>query len=130
MSRYVIAVSGGRHYGERQGSGEDWHKRMLEEIHHVRHALDRIHAARPIDLLIEGGASGADRHAREWAEANRVFRATFFAPWPIGPQAGPMRTTLMLEVIRPSLFVRFPGDKGTAHAVAEATRLGIERKDA
>jgi hypothetical protein len=32
-------------------------------------ALDYLHARRGIDLLIEGGQTGADRHARHWAES-------------------------------------------------------------
>jgi YspA, cpYpsA-related SLOG family len=37
----------------------------------VWHALDRLHAELRFTALMEGGAAGVDRYAREWAATHR-----------------------------------------------------------
>src|SRR3569832_2373430 len=65
--------------------------------------LDRVHVKRPITLIIEGGATGADRFAREWAIARGVRYQTFEANWQrYGNRAGPVRNHTMLHESKPN----------------------------
>ena len=79
-----------------------------------------------ISLLIEGGARGADRLAREWAGANMVPVRTFAADWRLhGGAAGPIRNAAMLRGGKPDLIVAFPGGRGTADMCAKAELAGV-----
>lgn len=84
-----------------------------------------------IDLLVEGGARGADRMAREWAERSGVQFATVPALWDYYRRhggygrAGPIRNRAML-LIRPSLVIAFPGGNGTADMVDAAGAAGVQ----
>ena len=89
--------------------------------------LNDVHESRKIDILIEGGASGADKRAREWARSNGIHVATVDALWggPLGKNAGPARNEAMLRLI-PDLVVAFPGGTGTASMVRIASQAGVE----
>jgi hypothetical protein len=77
-------------------------------------------------VVIEGGARGADRQAREWALANGLDVQTFEADWHVhGRRAGPIRNQRMLEEGQPDLVVAFPGGHGTANMVRQAEARGI-----
>lgn len=81
-------------------------------------------------LVIQGGARGADLHARAWATARGKPCATFDAPWAaLGRGAGPIRNGWMLEFGHPDLVVAFPGGKGTADMVSQAQRAGIQVRE-
>lgn len=69
----------------------------------------------PISVVIEGGASGADLMARNWAVQNGVPVETFDAEWEKhGRAAGPIRNRRMLEEGKPDVIVAFPGGRGTS----------------
>lgn len=96
---------------------------------HVRVSavLDKLHAAKGIDLLIEGGANGADHCAASWADDRGVARDQYAADWENhGSFAGPMRNTRMLNEGRPDLVIAFPGGRGTADMVKKARKAGVE----
>lgn len=77
-------------------------------------------------LVIEGGARGADRLARRWAERREVQCRTFAADWAKhGKSAGPIRNLLMLDEGKPDAVLAFPGGRGTADMVRQAERAGI-----
>lgn len=76
--------------------------------------------------IAQGGASGADELARDWAEANGVECLTFDAAWKKhGLRAGPIRNALMLEDFNPSVVVAFPGGKGTADMIDKTRKAGL-----
>ena len=84
-------------------------------------------------VIIEGGASGADALAREWA----IFREQTFievrAKWStIGRGAGPERNERMAIVWKPDRVAAFHDNievsKGTKSMIAIAERLGIPVK--
>ena len=54
---FRLLVTGGQHY---------------DETAHIRATLDRIHAKRPITVLIHGNAGMVDREAASWAEAHEI----------------------------------------------------------
>lgn len=110
MTRRVL-VCGGRDYADY------W---TVVEV------LDGLHRADPIDCIIQGGALGADRFAREWAVRNKVPHEEFPADWKrYGRAAGPLRNGDMLCRGRPDLVVAFPGGAGTAGMVALSRKAHV-----
>lgn len=84
--------------------------------------LDRVHARRPVTLLIEGGATGADNLARRWALARDIEVATYRADWArYEHRADSIRNAQMLREGRPELVVAFKGGRATAHMVTIAS---------
>lgn len=76
--------------------------------------LDDLHAREPIELIIEGGAEGADRIGRYWALAQGIPCMTIHAPWDtLGPAAGPVRNEWMIRYGQPDRVLAFPGGRGT-----------------
>lgn len=107
-----VLVCGGRHYSNHAA---------------VEHALTVLHARRGITLLIEGGATGADRLAREWAKKRGVPFETEEADWTkYGDAAGPIRNALMLSKWKPDGVVAFPGDRGTRDMIRKAEAAGLK----
>ena len=112
----TVLVCGGRDYADQ---------------HHVDFVLDALHQARDIWHIVEGGALGADRLARNWARRNDVRFSTYEADWQRhGKAAGPIRNGVMLRMERPALVVAFPGGAGTANMVRQAQAAGVEVYDA
>lgn len=92
--------------------------------------LNKLAADWPSDtIIIEGGALGADRLARLWAEENNYVVQTFPAQWKqYGDAAGMIRNQLMITKGQPDLVVAFPGGRGTADMIARAIAQGIRVK--
>lgn len=89
--------------------------------------LDKLHGEAGIDVIIEGGARGADACGKEWAFRRQVECQTFEADWENqGTFAGPARNARMLNEGRPDLVIAFPGGRGTADMVRKARRAGVE----
>lgn len=93
---------------------------------HVWRTLDQIHEQQQIKALMQGGAPGADRFARDWAATKpSIARYVCHAEWEkYGRAAGPIRNARMLGW-EPDVVVAFPGGIGTADMVAKATAAGI-----
>lgn len=88
--------------------------------------LDEFNREIGIDLIIQGGAKGADQQARLWACANKRPCATFHAHWQtLGKAAGVIRNEWMLEFIKPDIVIAFPGGRGTSHMIETARKAGI-----
>lgn len=81
-----------------------------------------------IDLVIHGGAEGADRLGGEWAARRSIPVCVFPANWKHqGKAAGPIRNAHMLRYGQPDAVVAFPGGAGTANMIAQANerRLAV-----
>jgi len=90
--------------------------------------------------LLQGGAGGADRLAREWASRRAVPCLTMHAHWDrAGLRAGPERNQWMVDLANrligewpqaePTmqvLAIAFPGGKGTADMVRRCRDNDIE----
>ncbi|HDR9497067.1 TPA: DUF2493 domain-containing protein [Burkholderia cepacia] len=110
-----IIVCGGRDYGQ-----EEREERLLFDV------LDAQHALRPIELVIQGAARGADTMAKLWAEARSVDCLSVPAKWEKnGRGAGPIRNARMLDY-EPDLVIAFPGGRGTANMVHQAKTAGVK----
>lgn len=97
---------------------------------HVRRVLDEIHEKSPIAKLIEGGATGADRAAKWWAQQQKpsVPLHSFPAAWYrrlYGANAGTVRNAEQLREGKPSHVLAFPGGSGTDDMVDKATLAGV-----
>ena len=100
-----IIVTGGRDY-------DDW--AMLQDV------LSAFDAK----LIVQGGAQGADRMARKYAEDNKIVSVTVEANWnKHGRAAGPIRNREMLMEYPEAIVVAFPGGAGTANCVKQAVEL-------
>ena len=107
-----VLVCGGRNYRNHERVGA---------------VLNKLHDEMGIDLIIQGGARGADELAFGWARANGIADEQYDADWEThGTFAGPMRNKRMLEEGRPDLVIAFPGGRGTADMVRKARRAGVE----
>ena len=87
-------------------------------------ALDRAIAKFGIDTVIEGGATGADTLAREFALERKLSVIEFRADWGLGNRAGPVRN-MMLLAQKPDMVIAFPGQNGTAHMIKCARTAGV-----
>ncbi len=106
-----VLVCGGREYADQDK---------------VNEVLTDIHKKNPIDILIHGGAKGADRLAWNWTVDNDVTVLVYTADWnKHGRAAGPIRNRRMLDEQHPDLVVAFPGGNGTAHMVDIAKKDGV-----
>lgn len=79
------------------------------------------------NVVIEGGARGADRHARNAAHALHLHVASVPALWGImGKRAGRERNAAMLA-LKPDLVLAFwDGEsRGTAHMIGLAEKAGV-----
>lgn len=108
---YVIAVTGGRDYQNRQV---------------VYDNLDEYHDHLEISALITGLARGADTLAYEWARNRGVPTWEFPAEWKrYGRSAGFRRNEQMINEGQPDFLIAFPGGNGTAHMVRKTKAADI-----
>jgi hypothetical protein len=78
-----------------------------------------------IDMLIHGGASGADIKAAQWAQSKGIHTARVDALWNhYNKAAGYKRNSAML-LLKPDYCVAFPGGRGTAMMIDLCRRSGI-----
>ncbi len=121
----TIVVCGGRTYSDAA--------RVAEVLGTVLARAGRAywagHSGIPLTIR-HGDATGADKLAKDWCEANGVPDDPFpvvMSEWrTYGKAAGPIRNARMLaEPPTPDLVVAFPGGAGTADCVAQARALGI-----
>jgi hypothetical protein len=114
----IVLVCGGRGYGGTK-----------EEQAHIYSTLNGIHVDTPIEKIIEGGATGADTWAYEWAMDSSIQVKVYPANWnKYGKSAGHRRNAEMLKYEDVDLVVAFPGGAGTASMVHMALNKGIEVK--
>lgn len=107
-----VIVCGGRNYRDRAA---------------VFAALDRLHAERVIDIVMQGAAKGADELAHEWAAERDIPCVSYKAEWDLyGNRAGPLRNQKMLDIGMPDGVVAFPGWRGTADMVERAEVAGLK----
>jgi predicted Rossmann-fold nucleotide-binding protein len=100
--------------------------RDYKNVSAVRHVLYAIHRKKVITCLIEGGATGADALAQEWARMVGIPVKTYPADWEKHEKAaGPIRNALMIEDGKPDGVVAFPGGRGTANMIDLARKAGI-----
>jgi len=77
------------------------------------------------DVIVQGGARGADLMAAQWAQRNEVAYETFVARWDLyGAFAGHMRNSAMLNA-GAQLVIAFPGGRGTTNMIEIAREAHV-----
>lgn len=78
------------------------------------------------DLVVQGGAKGADAIAKRWAAEGKIPCETFHAEWGVyGRAAGHLRNGLMLDSHPGAMVFAFPlGGPGTADCIRQAVKRG------
>ena len=110
-----VLVTGGRNYND---------------LNNVYRVLNEIDGKTRITAIIQGGASGADELARQWAKTVGITPKTYKADWTkYGKAAGPIRNSTMAKESRADLCIAFPGGTGTADMIDKANRAGIPVRD-
>lgn len=105
----IVLVCGGRNFNDIL---------LMDKV------LGQIHAETPIELVIEGDATGADTMAGNWAYLRGIHVARVAAMWKFKNAAGPMRNRAMLK-LKPDLVIAFPGGNGTSDMIAAAKKAGV-----
>lgn len=101
--------------------------RDFDDFESVNEELTWLAGEHRLDVIIHGGARGADTLAGEWAQLCRVPVEVYLADWKKhGRAAGPMRNQRMIEEGQPDLVMAFPGGAGTTDMVLRAKAAGIE----
>lgn len=109
----IVLVCGGRKYADKE---------------YLKTMLDAVHEQRAITLLIQGGATGADTLAAEWALKNEINYRTYPAKWKrIGDKSAGMKRNKEMLDDNPNidLLVAFDGGVGTAGMVKLAKERDI-----
>lgn len=130
-----LVVTGGRDFGAKPRIRKDESRIAFEariaiaqrQRLFVFETLDNIRFEHGVARIAEGGATGADRVARDWAKSRGVPCRTYEARWnTYGRSAGPMRNVEMLRKENPDFVLAFPGHTGTADCCRQAAAMGIE----
>lgn len=78
----------------------------------------------PFSLVVEGGATGADRGGELFAQALNLSHAQVVAEWDrYGNRAGPIRNGVMLMNYQPDIVFAFPGKSGTRDMIGKVEAL-------
>lgn len=88
-----LLVCGGRGYSDRD---------------RLERTLDAVHRKHSIEVVIHGGAAGADTLCSEWASSRGVPSRVIYADWSVGKAGGPLRNLRLLEEGRPTHGIAFP----------------------
>ncbi len=107
MSR-VVLVCGGRDYNDQEA---------------LFAALDA--RLSPDDIVVQGGAEGADRLARHWCSARGVHYATVPALWKNFKRGAGFRRNTAMLLLRPDEVLAFPGGRGTDMMCRLAEARGV-----
>jgi len=86
--------------------------------------LDHVLSSRLPSLVITGGCPrGADALAEKWCDRHGIPYLVMRALWSAeGKRAGPIRNGRMLLLMLANELIAFPGGRGTADMVRQATR--------
>lgn len=131
----IVIICGGRHFA---AVPKDTPREQMEAAMQLAGAqrrmmyaaLDEQHAEAEISAVIEGGMSGADDVARDWAGDRRRGHLRMEADWDkYGRAAGPRRNAAMLREHPVTRVICAPGGDGTADMRTRALDAGVAVTD-
>lgn len=77
-------------------------------------------------IVIQGGATGADAFAKQWAASKGVCCIEVPAAWEAyDKRAGAIRNGWMLKFVLPHIVMAFPGGNGTNDMCKQASTAGV-----
>ncbi len=101
--------------------------RFYTDYDYMKASLDAIGGADKINVIISGGARGADSLGERYARENGIEFVLFAADWnKHGKAAGPIRNKQLIEEGKPELVVAFNPGKGTKDTISRAEQNNIE----
>ena len=107
-----LLVCGGRHYDSYQ---------ELKSL---------IDGFKNIEIIIHGGAKGADKLVGKIAREKGIEEIEFPANWEeYGRAAGPIRNKQMLDEGKPDAILAVKGGRGTENMINQALKAGVEVYD-
>lgn len=89
----------------------------------LKRKLDAIFANQDHVEIVSGAAKGADALGEQYAQERGWPVKRFPADWDLGKRAGPLRNSEMVAYA--THLVAFPGGKGTADCIKQATDAGL-----
>lgn len=99
--------------------------RDFEDFDLLEAELDKLASSEIIEMVIQGGARGADTMAAQWCSDKRIPCLEVPADWPKhGRRAGYLRNVHMLT-FEPDVVLAMPGGKGTAMMCDIAEKAGV-----
>lgn len=121
----IVLVTGSRHWGWGESG-----KLNPAERERLYVTLKKLHDAKGIGLVVNGGAKGADEMSSTWAKIHYVPHLIHPANWPRDSKAaGPLRNQAMLDYWEPDLVIAFHNDldesKGTKDMVERAIKAAL-----
>lgn len=97
----ILVVTGGRDYDDEETVAK-WLKKYVER------------AGRYNILVVHGGADGLDTLVENWCNVTGIPCVGMNAPWGWRPKAaGPIRNQWMIDYLKPTHGLVFPGGSGT-----------------
>lgn len=78
------------------------------------------------DVIVHGGAVGADSEAGRWAEHNSIQTIIVPALWGVFGRSAGMRRNAVIAALPLRLLIAFPGGIGTAGMILLASKCGVE----
>ena len=113
----IVLVCGGRKFA----TASSKEKQLLYQ------SMSKLKLEPLLDLVMEGGAWGADYLAGLWADAYGIPHLRIPADWSKGKSAGILRNLRMVDFmgLKPDLVVAFPGGDGTAHMIRTAVASNL-----
>jgi hypothetical protein len=109
-----IAVVGSRTFNDRE--------KLFKE-------LDLFHLAKPISLIISGGARGADQLAEDWAQERGISTQIFIPDWEThGKSAGFIRNADIIRSCDECIAFWDGKSRGTLHSInlAKAKKIPLK----
>lgn len=101
--------------------------RDYQDEKHFRAWMTMLRLKYVVACIIEGGARGADAHARAYAIRAGINYEEYKADWNgLGRAAGPIRNTQMLSIGKPDLVLAFSGGRDTVDMVAKAKAAHVK----
>lgn len=122
-----VLIYGGRDFGNFHASNLWPAQRAIREAEY-RAGYDFLSASFPDRdvVVIQGGATGADRIGADWAGCSECAMEEYRAEWGRwGRAAGSLRNHRMLSEGKPDIAVQFPGGRGTADMRRRLQAAGI-----
>ncbi len=114
MKKHRIIIAGGRDF-EKQAF-------VNSKLDHIFRNLNQDDIE-----IVEGGARGADRCGRVYAETNGIDYVTFNADWEnLGRKAGPIRNSQMAEYANKLVAFWDGKSRGTENMIDTANKLGLK----
>lgn len=104
--------------------------RNWSDVNLILSGIRRVQKWREIDVIIHGGARGADSIAGQVAESLNIPTEVYQPDWDThGKRAGILRNQEMLDEGKPDLILAFHDDlehsKGTGHMVKIARQIPV-----